>query len=73
MPWVRVVLRDKLRQIKNLKSLFGQIYLKWAGPDQKWLGAGERLFYGEKVEAKQGNYLIGYSVKPDWLFGMGGP
>ena len=29
--------------------------------------------YGESAEAKKGNYLIGYSLKPSWLFVIGFP
>lgn len=29
--------------------------------------------YEDSMEAKKGNYLLGYSLKPSWLFVIGGP
>lgn len=43
--------------------------LNWVVPTWKWIAAlhrqepGERDFYREKEEAKQGNYLVGYSLR----------
>ena len=57
---------------------WAKIYLKWAGPKQKWFRVvlGKELgidFYREKLEAKQGDYLIDYNLKPEWLFVTGDP
>ena len=59
------MLKDKLRHINIFKILStyqlesGSTKLKMAGC-APWTGAGG--FYREDTEAKQGNYLIGYSL-----------
>lgn len=64
--------------IKIFKNLFEQYSLQTA---QCQTGSGFRSFLqtgirGKKhkgVEAKKGNYCIGYSLKPNWLFLIGCP
>lgn len=47
-----------------------KIILNWVAPNQKLLGA-VRSLERESAEAKRGNYLIGCSLKPSWLFAIG--
>jgi hypothetical protein len=59
------LLKDKLRHIKNIKSLY---YSNQAIPNQKEKGVlhqqdSGKDFYREQVETKQGNYLIASFVK----------
>ena len=73
------MLKDKLRHIKNFKSLRGQKIDSSQGvSNHKWLGALHKQKPGkdlckESAEAKKGNYSIGYSLKLRWLFVIGCP
>ena len=76
---VRPLLKDKLRHIKNLKSLFEKNQFKSLGsakPEVVNSSPSTRTrgkTYRETEAAKEGNYLIGYSLKPNWLFVVGCP
>lgn len=66
VPW----LKDKLRDITFLR-----VNLNWAAPNQKWFevlhhlqGLQQRLDR-EGAEAKQENYLIGYSLSGCHIWG----
>lgn len=74
------LLKDKLRHIKNCKSLFEQEWVPIcrAKPEVSRGGDFANISQGkdwsrEGVEAKKGNYLICYSLKLSWLFVIGYP
>lgn len=63
------LLKDKLKHVKNGKSLSEQkISLNQVVPNCKWLGSLHQQelegdFHGEKEESKAGKLLIGYNLK----------
>lgn len=85
MPFTtKELLKDELSYIKNHKGLFEQKLIQIGqcqtrSSQKHSMDRRQEDSQGEDVEAKQGNYLIGYSKwlpffgKPSWLFVFGCP
>ena len=63
-----ILLKGKLKCIKNIELIVAKIYSNWMAANQKWLKAisepepGKDL-HGESAETEK-NYLISYSSNP---------
>lgn len=69
-------LKDKLRHIKNVKVYWSKNWFEPGSTEPEvarntsLIGARGKT-YEECVKEKKENYLIGYSLKPIWLFVIG--
>lgn len=75
--WGYWVVEDKLRHIRNLRISLSKNPLEWGRTKPQIVRstpqteARERLI--QRKCRNEGNHLVGYSLKPSWLFVIGCP